>query len=237
MELHEFEVGEAGADPRRHGDTSTGHTLRVGGVAVEPSQATGCQHHAGGADLRPVAIGRGRHHAHHAPVDTHQVDGLPPLPHLDLVRSRSGIRQGALHLAPGGVTVGVNDPATTVPCLTPQLEIPVRGGVEVRPQLDEPVDGRLPTRRQDLDCPPHRQPARNLERVLGVEPGVVIRPHRRSDTALSPTRRPQRPRGQHRRLRQAQRHGEPRHTGTDDKGVVEADHAASLEDRPVERRT
>ena len=189
VELDELGIADGGSGPRGHGQAVAGHLAGVGGVQVEPADATGGQHDARrdeGDEALPGIDGQDTHDPVAIAQEVHDQCVVEP---FDVVAGDGRSDQGPHHLRAGRVAVGVHDPAPVVARLPAEGEGAVRRGVESGSERDQPLDAFGRGHGDEFGDLGPTEAAAHLLGVGGVAVGVVVVAHRGGDAALGPPAR------------------------------------------------
>jgi hypothetical protein len=188
MKLNEFHVGKNGAGTGGERQPLADGSKRVGGLAIEPAEASGRDHEAGGRQeqrsRRPDC-----QHAGDAAIMHKETTGLDSLEHRNRCRSTDGSDEGAHDLASGGITAGMKDTSATVRSLETDVEGAAGIAIEDDTVAKERGDGIVSGAGNAFDCAPIAQTVARRDRIGGVEGRRVIVPECGGDTALSPNAR------------------------------------------------
>ncbi len=218
MELHEFQIGEPGPRPPRHGDAIPGHAGWVGGPRVEPSRPTGGQDDRRGQEHMTVLAVCGDH-AGDSITDHGEVDD-PLLQRDDPVSGFDRSGQCPHDFSTGGIAVGVDHATNLMAAFPTELQLTVLVTVELGAQLDERGDRGRARVGQDLYHPFDAETPADTQGVIRMLARRVLPGQGDCDPSLGP------PGGSHLRRRddvgpgQAEGDGETGDSSTNhDRGV------------------
>ncbi len=183
MELNEFHVGQQRAGARGERQSLAKRAERVGGVAIEPADAAGGDHHAARRQQHAPHRSRGKD-ARDATLGHHQAARLDAIEHGDRRRASDRRDQRAHDLAAAAVAAGMHDTAPAMRGFEAQREAAIGAAIEGDAVPHQRRDGR---RRRCGDALDHRgvaEPVPGRHCVGGVQQRLVVIAQRGGDAAL-----------------------------------------------------
>lgn len=185
MELHERQVGGAGAGARGDGDAVAGGAGWRGGGGVDLAGAAAGDHHLVGGDLAaqaPVQVQQAHAAAAAAGRVQQQIDGAVALQHRDGGKPGHLLAQRRHDGAAGGVG-RMRDTALAVAALAGQVQRLALGRERHALRL-QPGDGRARLVEDGARGRRVAQAGAGIQRVAQVRGHAVARPQRRGNAAL-----------------------------------------------------
>jgi hypothetical protein len=140
MELHKLEIFQTRASPCCHGQTVRRGLGRIGGIAEELSHTASGQYHSGCGIQPPLRGPMACHQPEDLLVMHYQVFGRGIFDDFNPWCLAHGLAEGAYHLRPGGVSLGMHNAGATMSRLASQRQPVVGLAIEARPTSHEGVD-------------------------------------------------------------------------------------------------
>ena len=183
MELHELEVGDAGAGAIRERDAVAGRNRRIGRLAEHLSGSAGGQQRGAGTKLPAHTALIEKGHPRHAAVLDQQFGDQRVMDGVDRREPADALPERPADLAAGRIA-GVQHAPHAVRRLASEGGPPARIAIEAR----TPFEQFAHIDRAFLDEHLHRfrvaQAVTRPHRIGGMEFGAVLVAHRRGDSAL-----------------------------------------------------
>ncbi len=183
MELHELEVGDARAGRPGHRDPVAGRHLGVGRLAEHLAGAAGREQRRAGPGGPSRAVRIQVLDADGAAVLDQDRGGARVLDGVDAPVRRGAGPQGPADRPAGGVA-RVQHAADAVRRLAGQRDLAVRLAIEGRPPVHQLVDVGRTLGHENAHRVDVAEPVAGGQRVLLVEPRIVVVAHRGGDAAL-----------------------------------------------------